>query len=437
MPSRRSLGPPDPLDSPVRNETAPNANPAVGSVGPNVPTQGDASAQEGASGGFGATHVMHMPGELEAQAWAGWPTGWATPNTWSVGSWQPDTDIVFACISQNAVAVADMPVVVSKNRVQQDSPSWLVNPNPLTYAHWGEFLRQVWWSYQAIGEAFILATSRFADGYPRTFMMIDPWLINAEIVDGQRRYSINGIDCTEDTCHVRYASWPGDARGHGPLESARERVLAAKVFMRYGADLAANGGIPWAVLKSKFRLTPDQAQKLKEQWITSARSRMGAPAILDQELELEPIQVTPSNMALSEQQKFAEARIAVLLGVPPYLVGLPSGSDSQTYSNINMLFDYWWRITLRPHGQYILRALSEWALPGHVDLILNSAAYTQPGPQERAQYYAMMRSIEALTIGEIRAAEGLNPEVPAVPNPSPAPTTTTDPVQPMAAPIAG
>lgn len=435
VPSQRSLGPPPPLEEPPRGDVTPNDNPAEGSVGPNVPIGGSLSAQEGEAAGYGATHVLYNGAypPLEASAWAGWPSNWATPNTNSVGgSWHVDADIVFACVQQNATAVADMPVIVSKNRVQQPAPSWLTNPNPMVYSHWGEFFRQVWWSYQAIGEAFIVATSRFADGFPRTFMMLDPWLVNAEIKDGIRTYSINGIDATADVCHVRYFSWPGDARGHGPLEAARERILAAKVFMRYGADLAANGGIPWAVLKSKYRLTPDQAQKLKEQWISSARSRMGAPAILDQELELEPIQVTPTNMALSEQQKFAEARIAVLLGVPPYLVGLPTGSDSQTYSNINMLFDYWWRISLRPNGQYILKALSEWALPGHVDLLLNSSAYTQPGPQERAQYYAMMRSIEALTIEEIREAEGLNPLTSSVP----AEGTQSDSSQPVAVPVA-
>jgi phage portal protein BeeE len=158
-----------------------------------------------------------------------------------------------------------------------------------------------------------------------------------------------------------------------------------------------------------MRMTKAESEKLKRQWVEAARSRLGAPAILDADLNLQITQTTPRDMTLTDLQKFAEARVAVLLGVPPYLLGLPSGADSLTYSNVNSIFDYWWRITLKPHGQYIMHALSEWALPGHVDLILNASAYTQPPALERAQYYQIMAALGAMSVDEIRAAESLSP----------------------------
>ena len=417
----RSLPPPDPMGEPPRGDVAPNPNPPTGSVGPNVPIAGDTSAQAGEPGGFGATHAVYDGDSppLQAMAWAGWPSNWDVPSnlTGSPAWMSGGSDIAFAALDKNAVAFADMPVTVEKRRVAVTPPTWLQNPCPPVYSQWGEFARQAWMSYQALGETFIVVTSRFMDDdRPRTFMVVDPWLVNAEIVDGRRVYSIGGVDATSDILHIRYQSWPGDARGHGPLEVARERMLAVKVLMRYGADLASSGGIPWGVLTSKYRITQEQSDRLKMQWISAARTRMGAPAILDGELKLDVLQVTPKDMMLSDLQKFAEARISVLLGVPPHLLALPNEA-SMTYTNVQDIYDAHWRGTLRPHGNYILRAISNWALPSGTDLLLNATSYTRPGPQERANYYQIMSNIRdprngspAITVTEIRTAEQLAPE---------------------------
>ena len=331
--STRALGPPDPLDLPPRSTAEPNLNDPVGSVGPDVPLPLDPSSQptDGVGGGYGAQHVIY-PGLTpppEAMAWAGWPSEWAVPwdNGGTLGG-LVGTDIVWTCVDKNATAVASMPAAaIDGNGIPlAQQPTWLLNPQPEVYATWAEFVRQIWWCYQLTGEVFIGATSRYLDsGYPRTFAMLAPWLVNAEIVDGVRRVTINGEDTTGDVLHIRYVSWPGDARGHGPLEAAGDRLLAVKVLMRYGADLAANGGIPWAVLKHKYKLQEGQATELKAQWIAAAHSRMGAPAVLDSDTELQQLQTTPKDMSLSEMQQFAESRIAVILGLPPFLVGLAVG----------------------------------------------------------------------------------------------------------------
>ena len=81
-------------------------------------------------------------------------------------------------------------------------------------------------------------------------------------------------------------------------------------------------------------------------------------------------------MALVELSQLTQSRIAVLLGVPPFLVGLPSGGDSMTYSNVTALFDYHWRAGLRPKAQAVMSALSEWLLPRGVDASKSTATRT-------------------------------------------------------------
>jgi HK97 family phage portal protein len=410
--SVRSLGAPDPLGQPARATVAPNANEPIGSVGPNVPTAGDASSQEGASGGYGATHAVYDAGNPPpaAMAWAGWPSEWATPiqggRHWQGGG----SDIVWAAISLNAQTIADMPpVVTTGGRRRNPQPAWVANPAPKIYTHWQEFLRQAVTSYYATGEIFAVVTARYADGYPASWMMVDPWVVNVELDNGVRSYSINGVDANGDVLHVRYSSWPGDARGHGPLEVAGERILAVQTLMRYGSDIAANPQ-PWGILKSKYQLTKDQSDELKYQWISAARSRNGAPAILGADLDLTLSQVTPKDMTLADLQKFAEARIAVLLGVPPYILGLPSGADSLTYSNVQSIFEFWYRSSLKATKDYLAQAISAWALPAGTNLELNESSFTQPGPLERAQYYELGLRDGWLTVDEVRAAEKLSPD---------------------------
>ncbi|MET0417113.1 MAG: phage portal protein [Actinoplanes sp.] len=402
----RQIGPPDPQSLPPRSDVSPNENEPVGTVGP-APTADNA--------GFGSQHVMYPANDppLEASAWAGWPVEWDTPNTNSLGAFgnAGDLDIVWAAIDLNARITADMPVFATKGNVPQPPPSWLANPQPEVYTSWAEMFKQAWWSYQAIGETFIVCTSRFADGFPRTFMVLNPMYVTAELnpSTGLRRYYVGGTDATDDMLHIRYTSINGDAHGHGPLEVAGARVTAARVFMRYSSDLARNGGIPWAVLKHKYRLTPQQAQALKAQWIAAARNRFGAPAILDSDAELQIAQVLPKDMALSELSDRTDARLATLLGVPAILLNLPVETGSMTYQNVESLYSSHWRTTLRPMSRFIIRALSGWALPAGNELEIDPESYIRADPTARANYYSIMIAAGIMTPDEARNLERLPP----------------------------
>ena len=142
------------------------------------------------------------------------------------------------------------------------------------------------------------------------------------------------LDVTDDMIHIRYQSTTGDAHGHGPLEAGRTRLVAAAVLTRFASNMASAGGIPNAVLKHPDELTAEQSANLQAQWVQSRMSSMGLPAVLSGGLEFETLQYSPKDMALVELAQLNESRIAVLLGVPPFLMGLPSGGDSMTYSNV-------------------------------------------------------------------------------------------------------
>ena len=100
------------------------------------------------------------------------------------------------------------------------------------------------------------------------------------------------------------------------------------------SNMASAGGIPNAVLVHPQNLNATQAADLQSAWVEARMSNMGIPAVLSGGITFETLQFSPKDMALVELAQLNESRIAVLLGVPPFLVGLPSGGDSMTYSNV-------------------------------------------------------------------------------------------------------
>ena len=351
-------------------------------------------------------------GPPPVSAWSGWPDGWATP-AWNsttgglMGQWGRLADVVFAAIDLNTSILSTMPPYLVKGaQPVPDPPPWVENPEPLVYASWDDFAKQLFWSYEAIGEVFVVATARYADtGYPMRFMVANPAYVNVELVAGRSAYAIGGqpIDAA-DILHIKYASWPSDLRGHGPLEAAGARLLAVDALARYSTSLADNGGLPPAVIKYPKRVTRFQMRQMQADYVEARRSALAVPAILADGAELDTQSSSVRDMALTDLQRFNESRLSVLLGVPPSLLGLPSG-DPGTYTNSTNIFDFHWRAGLRPKAAAVMAALSGWALPRGTAIELDRDEYIRPGMFERAQAYSMLIGSGVLTAQEVRVME--------------------------------
>jgi HK97 family phage portal protein len=387
----------------IPNGNDPLTDAAPGTVGPPAAAPGDPHGVVIA----GTETPSVPPPRIRPSAWAGWPSDWATPN-WD-GQVVALTDTAWACIDLNASVLATMPPYLVGAAPSIDA-AWLGNPNPDTYTSWEEFAKQLFWDYQ-LGEAFVLATARYANGYPARFHVVPPWSVTVEIAAGIRRYAIGSVDVTADMLHLRYTSSAGKPRGTGPLEVGASRLVAEQMLARYATQFAAAGGVPSSVLTHPQELNPDQSAKLQAQWVAARQSHIGEPAVLSGGVEWQATQVNPKDAALYDLLAQTRSGIAVLLGVPPFLVGLPSGGDSMTYSNVTALFDYHWRAGLRPKAQTVMAGLSQWLLPRGTAVELNRDAYVQPEPKVRAETAAILHGIvdpqgnPALTVEEIRAAE--------------------------------
>ena len=132
------------------------------------------------------------------------------------------TDTAWACIDLNASVLVDDAAVHRQRRPDaghglDDEP----RPGHLHSAGKSS-ASQLFWDYQATGEAFVIATARYSTGWPARFHVVPPWLVEVDMDAGLRRYRI-GRDrshrTTSSTCATR--ARVDDAHGHGPLEAGR------------------------------------------------------------------------------------------------------------------------------------------------------------------------------------------------------------------------
>lgn len=346
---------------------------------------------------------------IQPSQWSGYPDSWAAP-TWSQnGSSHLNKliDVAWACIDLNSSVLASMPVYRMRGGRIIDPLTWMSNPDPDIYSSWQEFAKQLFWDYH-LGEAFVLPFAMGSDGRPLKFRVIPPYLMNVELKGGRREYRLGSQDVTDEVLHIRYQSTTIDARGHGPLETAAPRQVIIGLLERYVRKLAETGGVPLYWLGVERKITESEGRDMMDRWIESRTKYAGHPALVSGGATLNQAKsMSAQDLSLMELTQFSEARLAILLGVPPFLVGLPGATGSLTYSNIEQLFSFHDRSSLRPKANAVMAALDSWALAGPQTLELNRDDYTRPSLKERYEAYAIAIKAGFLTAEEVREIERL------------------------------
>lgn len=215
--------------------------------------------------------------------WNGWPAEWSTPAFGTQAGLSQLIDIAWAAIDLNSSVLSSMPVYRLRSGEILPPLQWMTNPDPDIYTSWPEFAKQLFWDFQATGEAFVLPMVHGADGYPARFRVVPPWLVTIELRNGGRQYFLGGVagtDVTADILHIRYQSNTADAHGHGPLEVGGARMTAAGLLQRYAQRIAETGGVPFYWMEIDRRLSPQEAADLQAQWLASRQAHAGEPAIV-------------------------------------------------------------------------------------------------------------------------------------------------------------
>jgi hypothetical protein len=309
-----------PRDQPP-NGQPPGVNPPPTTTNP-PGTYSPVSVGPDASDGYGNSHVLGPNGSFgpaPVSAWSGWPDGWATPR-WNqpssglMGAWGRLADVVFAAIDLNASILATMPPYIVKGATPQPALPWLENPEPLVYASWSDFAKELFWSYQATGEVFIVSDGPLRrDRATATVHGRQPGLRQrrsrarpARVQDRRPGPERRPTSCTSST-----RAGPATCAGTAPLEAAGARLLAVEALARYSTSLADNGGLPPAVIRYPKRVSRAQMRQMQIDYVEARRSALAVPAILADGAELDAQTSGVRDMALTDLQRFNEARLSV------------------------------------------------------------------------------------------------------------------------------
>ncbi len=280
------------------------------------------------------------------------------------------TWITNRCLQMNSQQIASMPLhYEAPNVAGATEPAWVSNPDPLYFPNGiGSMISALVRDIYGWGWCLLYVTSRYADGYPRTFTRIPASRCEPMWNDeGYREYKLGGdyLDPGEIIQIDRDPGCDGYA-AHGTSAISAYAQLAWGLLAAGNQGLeVATGGVPKAVLKitdPNSKITAKQAEALQAQWQLRTTQRNGAPPVLEYGLDFQSQPWSPKDMALLETQEFNALALATAFGIPAVLLNM-AVRFGLTYQNVAMAGEQWWRFELRPMAKSIADAFTAQLLP--------------------------------------------------------------------------
>ena len=208
--------------------------------------------------------------------------------------------------------------------------------------------------------------------------------------------------------HMRLYHPLNDHYGLSPFEAAATAIDIHNEAAKWNKSLLDNSARPSGALVygASESMSPAQFARLKselEESFQGARNA-GRPLLLEGGLDWKAMSLSPRDMDFISLKQMAAREIALALGVPPLLLGLPGDNTYSNYQEANRTF---WRQTVIPLSIRTAKALSGWLGAGLVlrpDLDQLDAL-----APDREALWARLDGASFLTDDEKRAEAGYGP----------------------------
>ncbi len=346
-------------------------------------------------------------GALQPQISAFWSSLWSDSSTstapppWSARL----IDRVWTvnrCLQLTSQEIASMPLRHFGSR----EPAWLSNPDPVWFPNGiADAVFAACWQMYAYGDAFLYVTSRYVDGFPSAWTVLDAASMSVKAEGGRKQFRSGNVELDPDDV-VQISRDPrGGLRGTSALSSYSSVVWGSIGGSELGRTLVGVGGsVPNAVLKPKYQTTPEEARQLQADWVAARqRAAAGTPAVVPQDVDFEQLAFSPSDLSLLELQQFDARAIASAFSIPSFLLNMPL-TGGLTYQSPEMLFEVWWRVELRPSAGRIQHALSNRMLPRGSWVEFDARAVLAPTFDRQVAAWTGLLKEGVVTVDEVRAA---------------------------------
>lgn len=326
-------------------------------------------------------------------------------------------------------AAASTPITLfDRGRATQDHPLLKLLKTPNNRES-GPDLLELWFGNLLIsGDAYLTASC--LDGLPQELYALRPDRMKVMTgADGWPQgyeYTVNGRTIKyrqsradsenagePSILHVKLPHPLNDHYGLSPIEAAMQAIDTHNAASRWNKALLDNSARPSGALvyqTSGGPMTETQFQRLKSELNDHYQGSLnaGKPMLLEGGLDWRPLSLTPRDMDFIEAKHAAAREIALALGTPPMLLGIPGDN---TYSNFREANRTFWRQTVLPLVSRTLKAISGWLGPSYGGDIELCPALDRIDAlaQDRAALWEQVQKADFLTINEKRAAIGLGP----------------------------
>jgi len=326
---------------------------------------------------------------------------------------------VYASIRVISETIAQLPLNYYKKtdngrEVYRDSPLFtLVNsePNPLMskFTFFETFVNTL----LVYGNAYAFI-ERGARGIPSSLKLIHPDDVTPNLIDDNLVYSVKGVDgniSASDMIHVLDMSFDG-ITGQSRIAKAKDNISLGLAAQKYGKEFFESGAKISGVLMHPATLGSDALQTLRESWRKTFHTGVGGKfetAILEEGMQYKPIQLKPEDCQFLATRKFSILEIARIFRVPPHKL---ASMESATFSNISHQTIEFLTDTINPIAIKIEQELNRKLIfendKGRSYFEHNTNGLLRGDAKTRAEYYAKLFSIGAITQNEIRRRENMN-----------------------------
>lgn len=182
--------------------------------------------------------------------------------------------------------------------------------------------------------------------------------------NASQRFSLS-TEPVPQILHLRLFHPLDDHYGLSPLSAAQTGIEIHNAAAAWNRALLENAARPSGALVYSGEtgsLTADQFERLKSELENTFQgaSNAGRPLVLEGGLDWKTMALSPREMDFIEAKHAAAREIALALGVPPMLLGLPGDNTFANYAEANKAL---WRQTVVPLVTQVAQGLGNWLAP--------------------------------------------------------------------------
>lgn len=280
-------------------------------------------------------------------------------------------ELIFSCISKTANTASSVTLRVYDARTEEEIPDHplrrlIEKPNPFMaeFEFWSAIL-----IYQKLaGRAYFEKVRSRAGRVVQLWPLRPDWvriIRSPTKLIGGYLYAIPGLDpiplAPEDVLDFKLFD-PLDQYGsQSPAEVAARVGDVDNKTTDFLKIFFEKGGVPPGLLKTKTRLQDAQVADIQRRWSMryGGAEKWAVPAVLDSEAEYQKTGLDFREMGFDVIDARNEARICMVMGVPPIMVGAKVGLDRSTFSNYREARTAWWEDDLMPQYKHLRDGIKE------------------------------------------------------------------------------